>query len=214
MLYLFPLVIMLWVMLYPHPYQLAIACAVMVPWVGIVVSWMSPGRFLLDGTRGDSRQSLGMLLFGPSLALTLRALIDIHVIDIQSLILWGSLLGLPLWSATVSAPTAPEKNRWITLLLMLPVSMIYGGSSLAFANVMWDNQPPEVFTTTVTGKDVSRGKNTTYHVSLSTWNASVGENRVAVSRSYYDKVDKGDVVCVRLHPGKFGLRWMQVGDCD
>jgi hypothetical protein len=63
------------------------------------------------------------------------------------------------------------------------------------------------------GKNVSRGKTTTYYLDLAPWSADITKDHVSVPRSFYEAVQRGDTVCVRVHPGKFGLRWMQVSGC-
>jgi hypothetical protein len=213
---LLPMGLLFWSFVYPRPYAAIVACAALLPWVAVVLVWAKPGLFQLDGKKGDVRPNLAGLLIMPPLVLAMRALLDVTLIDLRQLFLWGFVLGLPLCVAILAAPKAASKTSakpWALPLLMLPFMMAYGCGLLALTDAMWDSAKPEVFQTAITGKDVSRGKTTTYYLHLAPWSKTIDEDRIAVSRAYYEAVDTGDAVCVRLHPGKFGLRWMQVGGC-
>ena len=212
-----PFALLMWALIHPQPYGAVIACAAALPWVAVVLVWAKPGVFQFDGKQGDVRPNLAGLLIMPPLVLAMRAVFDVTLIDLSQLLLWGFVVGLPLCLAVAASPgvsSAPSRKRWALLLVMLPFMTIYGSGLLALTDAMWDRARPEVYQTSVTGKDVSRGKTTTYYVHLAPWSPTIDKDRISVSRAYYDTVGKGDVVCVRLHPGKFGLRWMQVGGCD
>lgn len=213
---LLPMGLLFWSFIYPKPYAAIVACAALLPWVAVVLVWARPGLFQFDGRKGDVRPNLAGLLIMPPLVLAMRALWDVTLVDLRQLLLWGFVLGLPLCVAVLAAPKAATKTTakpWALPLLMLPFMMAYGCGLLALTDAMWDSAKPEVFQTAITGKDVSRGKSTTYYVHLAPWSKTIDEDRIAVPRAYFEAVDTGDIVCVRLHPGKFGLRWMQVGGC-
>jgi membrane protein YdbS with pleckstrin-like domain len=213
---LLPVALLFWGFIYPRPYALVIACAALLPWLAVVLVWSKPGVFRFDGKNGDVRPNLAQLLIMPPMLLAARAVIDITLVDLGPLFLWGAMLGLPLCAAILAAPktaAAPGTKLWALPLVVLPFMLIYGASLLALTDTMWDDAKPQVIQTTITGKDIHHGKSTTYYLELAPWSQTIDKDRIAVSRSYFDVVDRGDPVCVRLHPGKFGLRWMQVGGC-
>jgi hypothetical protein len=72
----------------------------------------------------------------------------------------------------------------------------------------------QLFQTPITGKHVSHDRSTTYEVYLAPWGDMRGEDSVRVSRSYFDAVKQGDTACIRLHPGRFELRWTQLASCS
>lgn len=210
-----PIVLFMWVLVMPRPYGLAVTCAALLPWLGMALVWFKPALFKIDGKQGDVRPNVAPLLMTPPLALALRALLDVTIVDLGPLFLWGFLASLPLMLAVVLAPRTEtvQARRWLLPLVLLPFTMAYGVGVLALTDVNWDLVQPQVIQTTVTGKDVSRGKSTTYYVHLARWSATIDKDRIAVPRAYYEAVGRGDTVCVRLHPGKFGLRWVQLGGC-
>ncbi|RAO76394.1 hypothetical protein CA260_00155 [Dyella jiangningensis] len=212
-----PLVLLAWGYLYPRPYGAMVACAALMPWVAIGLSWAKPNLFQLDGKQSDVRPNLASLLIMPPLVLGMRALFDVHVIDLQPLLLGGLALGLPLCLAVIMAPkaaTSATKKPWVLPLVMLPFMAAYGVGLLALGDTIWDDAPVQVFRTSITGKHVSHGKSTTYEVYLAPWGDTRGEDSIRVSRAYFDAVRQGDPACVRLHPGRFGLRWTQLGSCS
>lgn len=211
-----PLVLLAWGYVYPRPYGAMVACAALMPWLAIVLAWTKPNLFQLDGKQGDVRPNLGGLLIMPPLVLAIRALFDVNVIDLKPLFLWGFALGLPLCLAVIMVPksaSSTTKKPWLLPLVMLPFMAAYGVGLLALGDTMWDNAPVQVFQTSITGKHESHGRSTTYEVYLAPWGDTAGESSIRVSRGYYAAVQRGDRVCVRLHPGRFGLRWMQLGSC-
>jgi len=212
------MLVMVWVAIYPRPYGMAIACAAIVPWLAIAMAWMNPGQIPLEEKkRYDTGPTLTFLLSTCPLALSVRAMLDVATVDVHQLILWGFVCGLPLWIAIATAPTARSPfaaKHWGLVLLLMLFTSAYGGGLLALTNAMWDNAKPETFKTVVVDKNVSRGKGTSYYLNLAPWNRTIDENRFLVSRAYYETVHKGDAICVRLYPGKFGLRWTEVGRCS
>ncbi len=214
---LLPMVLLAWGFLYPRPYAALVTCAAVLPWIAVMLAWARPNLFQLDGKQGDVRPNVAALLITPPLLLAMRALLDVDVIDMKQLFLCGFMAGLPLCLAVIFAPKAPSsthKKPWVLPLVMLPFLTAYGVGLVALVDTMWDDAPVQVFQTSITGKHVSHGKTTTYHLYLAPWSDTIDEDSVTVPRAYFEAVNKGDAVCVRLHPGKFGLRWMQLGSCS
>ncbi|AIF46320.1 hypothetical protein [Dyella japonica] len=206
-----------WGFFYPQPYGLVIAAAALVPWVAVLLLWVRPSLFQLDGRPGDVKPNLAALVLMPPLMLAMRAIRDLTVVDLGHLFLWGAVLAAPLYLALLLAPqsgSTPMRGRVALRLLLVPFVVAYGVGLLALTDAMWDHARPEVVETTITGKDVSRGRSTTYYVHLAPWSTNIHEDRIAVTRAYYESAQKGDSVCIRLHPGKFNLRWMQLGGCS
>nr|WP_199044771.1 hypothetical protein [Dyella sp. ASV24] len=208
---------MLWVVLYPRPYGVALTCAAVLPWLAIALAWLNPWQILLEEKkRFDTGLTLSWLLVAPATALSLRAALDVTTIDVRQLVLWSFVLFLPLWVGIATAPTVRlpfRSKQWGSLLLLLPFTAAYGGSLLALTNAMWDNSKPKIYKTIVVGKHMSQGKGTSYYLNLATWNKEIDKNRLQISHAYYETLTIGDTVCVSLYAGRFGVRWMQVGGC-
>lgn len=209
-------VLAFWGYVYPQPYGFVIAAAALLPWLAVALLWLKPALFQLDGRPGDVKPSLAALELMPPLMLAIRALRDLTVLDLTPLFLWGAALAVPLYLALLFAPrssSASARGRVALCLLMLPFIGVYGVGLLALTDALWDHAPPQVVQTTITGKEMNRGKSTTYYVDLAPWSKDIHQDRMAVSRDYYEATQKGDPACIQLHPGKFSLRWIQIGRC-
>jgi hypothetical protein len=200
----------LWVFAFPHPYPLAIAAIVPLPWIAAAMLWARPGLYQLDSRPGDVKASVFGLVLAPIAALIMRALLDASLIDLEALYVWGVAVGLATLLAFVAAPVGKSRRA---ALIMLPFFLAYGVSMVALADMAWDSASPKTYRTKVIGKYVQRGKSRTYYLELARWNPAIDKDEAKVSSSYYYSVAKGDAVCVYLHAGTFGLRWMQVASC-
>jgi hypothetical protein len=208
--------LLLWMLFYPHPYGVLVACAAALPWLAVVLLWAQPGLFQIDGRGGDAKPNLGVVVAVPALLLGMRATMDLDVLDLRKLFLWGALAALPLFLVLVGAPRAagaPAGGRAKMAFWMLLFTAAYGIGGLALADTIWDQAPATVYWTRVTGKHENHGKSTTYSVDLAPWNQDIGKNHFIVSSAYYTVVQQGDAACVRVHPGRFGLRWLRLGGC-
>lgn len=67
-----------------------------------------------------------------------------------------------------------------------------------------------VYTTTIAGKRISKGKTTTYYLELNPWGDRKEIEDVKVSRERYESVDIGDDTEVTQHQGALGTPWILV----
>jgi hypothetical protein len=203
-----------WAYLYPHPYALAIGMLVLLPWCAVLMVMLSHGLIGVDAKRNDARPNVAMLLLLPGIVLGLRAMLDIHVLDVMPAIAYGVIAGLPLvLTACLLAPRNAAKPWGFTLTVLLLVALPYGAGALLFADVRLDHQPAQVFPTHVLRKYISTGKHPSPHLVLAPWGPKVMGEDMAVNRTYYAHVEPDAAVCMKLHPGAVGLRWYELGDC-
>jgi len=203
-----------WAYLYPHPYALAIALLALLPWCAVLIVMLSRGLIAFDTRRNDARPNVAMLLLLPGIVLGLRAMLDVHVLDVMPVFVYGFIASLPLvLSAWMMAPKDSLKPWAFPLTLLLLVAVPYGGGGLLLADVELDHQPAQAFPTQVLRKYISTGKHSSPHLVLAPWGPRVMGEDISVNRAYYAHVDEGASVCMNLHPGAFGMRWYDMGDC-
>lgn len=205
-----------WALVFPRPYQWAVAALALLPWVAAGMLWSRPNLYQVDFRPGDVKAPLFGLILAPVAVLGMRALLDVTLIDLKALCVWGMVAGLATFLALVAAPhgeTGPSSQRKALALILLPFFLAYGISLVALVDTAWDEASPVLYKATITGKYVHRGKSRSYYLELSPWNPGIDENEIRVPGHYYYSVEKGDAICVRLHPGVFGLRWVGVGGC-
>jgi len=203
-----------WAYLYPHPYTLAIGVLALLPWCAVLIVMLSRGLIAFDTRRNDARPNVAMLLLLPGIVLGLRAMLDVHVLDVMPVFVYGFIASLPLvLSAWMMAPKDSLKPWAFPLTLLLLVAVPYGGGGLLLADVELDHQPAQAFPTQVLRKYISTGKHSSPHLVLAPWGPRVMGEDISVNRAYYAHVDEGASVCMNLHPGAFGMRWYDMGDC-
>jgi len=128
----------------------------------------------------------------------------------------GAVPGLILWLAFYAAASRVDVafRPSMTALLFLGIPCwIYGGSTLALANRLLENHPPQVYPTQVTGKRVEHGKGISYYLELSDWGPGIHGDEITVDQAQYANVNVGDPLCMGIYPGRFGLQWTDQVQC-
>jgi hypothetical protein len=206
--------VMLWVMFYPQPYTLSIAILALIPWTGLALLAYSKGLIQIDGRRSDPRPNVIAMFFAPPMALVMRTAVDVNILDIEPMILWGCVAGLPLCAGLSYLGWKQRGSFFPLALLFLMFSSIYGVSLVALGDVALDHASPQIFPTKVVNKYLVQGRSVTRYLVLTPWGPMKDQNRIAVSGGQYNAIDAGTIVCMTMHPGTFGLRWTRVVDCD
>ena len=106
--------------------------------------------------------------------------------------------------------TTAEKSPAIGYLLILLLAGVYSYNVLIFSNCYYDRARPERYRVQVVDKTISRGKSTSYHLSLSSWGIYDEGKKVTVSRAFYFAVDLNDSLSVYVKPGKWNIPWYRV----
>jgi hypothetical protein len=202
-----------WAYIYPHPYELVIFVLALLPWVAVWIMARSPGLYTLNAPRGSGRPDLTVLVISPGFLLTLRAIMDVQILDWQRLLLWAmvaaaALMGGVLWAV----PAAREKPS--TAALTLALILAYGYGVCALGDAVLDRSDGASYTTTVDGKHVTSGRNKRPMLRLAPWGPRAAEDNVAVPWDLYYRTNVGDKICVQLHPGALGVPWYRVTACQ
>ena len=201
-----------WVWFCPHPYDLAIVCAAVIPGIAVVLAARRGPLYRLNPYRNDVGANLVVPLTASGWVLAIRALFDTHVFDWQDMLMVTAALTaiwmLILWVA-VSELRASPGNTALLALLMIPYC--YGLATLA--NKELDRGEPERFQAQVLGSRISSGKSTEYYLELGPWGPQAEADEVDVGRGYYARGSRQKTVCVYLYRGALRIRWFEVWDC-
>jgi hypothetical protein len=197
----------------PRPYEAAIATLAAIPALAVALLFAKRGVVGVDERRNDPRPSVLVPILMPGLVLTLRGLLDFHVVDARALLAWAAPLALALTGLLV-AGDAQLRRRWF----MPPLAFLFAAplawGAVAEANVLLDASPPQRHRVAVTGKHVSSGKVTTWKVTLAPFGSVETAEDADLRRADYDAIRVGDELCVALHAGRLGARWLDVRRCD
>lgn len=206
------LAVFFWLWIYPHPYDLALVCGVVLPWIAVILVARGGALYKFSPERNDAAAGLFGPVTLPGFALLIRALFDSHVFDWQNMLLAViatlAVCTLIMWCA-MSELRASVASTAAIAFFMAPYA--YGTATLA--NKQLDFSEPERFEAKVMGSHISRGKSTEYYLELGPWGPRTEAEDVDVGRVFYERGSRQDTVCVYLYRGALGVRWFEVWDC-
>jgi hypothetical protein len=202
-----------WGYIFPRPYLLVIAILSALPLIALGLLVQSRGIYQAEGRRNDARPSLAFVLIFPGVALALRAVLDLNLLQWKPILSATVLLAFVMTLA-VAAADPGVRRRPAALLPFLLFGASYGYGLTAQANSLLDNSTPQTFQVAVVGKHISKGKSTSYYLHLDPWGPQTSATEVTVPASIYSSAVTGQQVCVYLHPGALRIPWYAVAPCS
>jgi len=204
----------LWAWLYPHPYELAVATTLLLPWVAVYVTARYKGVVVINQkSRNDPHPNVGLPFIVPGLMLVPRVIIDMPPLTWQKPVLLGALVAGFLAYAAYVVDKAIQKQRAIAFVLFM-LSFAYGYGVVMETNAMFDRMPATIYLTTVTQKYITHGKSSSYHLVLAPWGPMQRGDNVTVTRSFYNDRSVGGPVCIALRSGALSIPWYSVHPCE
>jgi hypothetical protein len=206
------LAVALWGIFYPHPYRLVMVLLGVCPLIGLAIVMWSGGLIHVDQKAKDKRPTVAYLLIMPSLAVALRAILDVSLLD------WSSALAVTLFVGALFALAAvaldTEQRRWPAFLLTMGIIGVPWSWGVATElNVQLDHGPQQGFETRVIDKHISNGKHRTWYLTVAPWGPVKESGDESVDSELYDETNVGDAVCVSLNQGALGWRWYWLDRC-
>ena len=201
-----------WGLLYPQPYEVVIGALIVLPVVALIVAAASKGLIQVNQHVRDKRPSIASALIAPGAVLALRALLDFHILD------WPLALGIALVGGALIALGITRwdvaTRKWSAVLLMGFVFCFpYAYGTVVELNFLLGRTAPQRFEATVTAKQQSSGKNSSWDLTIGPWGPADDAEDVSVNKNLYNAVAVGDTVCVFLFQGALGLNWISVRSC-
>jgi hypothetical protein len=203
------IVVVLWGLFYPQPYLLVVWLLIILPWLVLYLCWRHPAWFSIgDSGEHNVRGDLTLSLFLPGAALALRAVLDVQLVELSSLLL-PSLLGLSLL-LTCILNIEPEYRK--SLFKVVPLALLltaYPAGSIALLNTALEWRAPTLHQLTVIAND----KDDSNRVTVAAWGPRQAENSVQISPPPVVTIPAGGTICVCQYPGALGLDWYRVKVC-
>lgn len=199
-----------WSWFFPQPYEAVILACLMIPLLCLFVTQTSKGLIRIEEKKKSAYPSVFSGVLFPSLALCMRALLDFNILRYENV--WkGTLLVAVLFMAALLVKskefTFRSAREYGVALGITILAVAYGYGAVVTANCTWDTSSPTVYHAKVTGKHVSSGKTTTYHISLTPWGPQKQKDDVTVSKASYNRLQSGDDVSVCFRQGRFSIPW-------
>lgn len=201
-----------WIWLWPEPYWLALVAGVVLPLAAVGVTVRSRGFYRLDARGEDPRPSLAALFFAPTLALFVRAIVDVNGIDFLGPIVAGAAGGAALTLVVLRADKRLAVRHW-WVAIVAAGAFLLSLSALLHMNVQLDGARVAVFHAKVEDAYVAGGKVRLSELQLAPWGPFSHSATANVSARFFDSVKQGDVVCVRLYGGALSWRWFEIVHC-
>ena len=201
-----------WVIFYPRPYDLAIACAVIMPWIAVITAARGGPLYRVNTSPHDVGADLSAAVMLPGFALALRALFDGQVFD------WEKLLMATIVATAICVFLMVWLLRELradtgTIGIVGLIMMAYGYGVVGLANTRLDDGEPTTYPARVLGAHVSSGRSSSHYLELGPWGPRTAAEDVDVGKEYYAIGSQRETVCVYLYPGALGARWYVVWDC-
>lgn len=145
----------------------------------------------------------------PGVALALRAIRDVNLVEETSLLAPGICAGLALSVACALADRS-FRRRWWAPVLVTTLTSFWGIGTATLLNTALDRAPPVHHLATVKAKHLSSGKDTRRLLDLQPWGPAAAVTEASVPREAFDRVEPGQQVEIELHPGALGAAWFVV----
>jgi hypothetical protein len=203
----------IWVWIYPHPYELAIATVALVPLIALGLIHQSKGLYSFNQKARSGKPDISAAIFMPSLVLGMRAFIDIHIVDWHQGLTWAAAGGTALVLMT-AAVVEPVRRRPASMLALCLFWIPYAYGAMMESDELFDRSAQQQFRVEVLNKHVTHGKTTLWELGLAPWGPRIEAKDVQVSRNFYESTPIGMVVCVNLHDGAVGIPWFAITHCN
>ncbi len=186
--------------------------------VGLAVACLGAGLLLLtrfDGLvvwmpRAGVRPSpLTAVL--PAGVLAFRGLVTVHLMTPVPLMVAAAVVGLAAAALTYQRLTGAVRPAQVSVAAGVFAGLLAYGAA-AYLDALPAGPPSRSYAVTVTDKQVSHGRSTSYDLSLAAW-GDRPPGRVQVSSSLYRALDIGSTVCIDQYAGDLGIPWFEVGLC-
>jgi hypothetical protein len=198
-----------WVFFWPQPYKIAILSMIILPIAVAFSAKLFPGLIRLDGPEKGVYPTIAVPFIMPSVALSLRALLD-----------WNILAWLNFWApfAVISISLffllitffKEERKKYGQAILILIFCAVYGYGATISLNCINDNSIPIRYLAEVTEKHVLKDKSTSYYLKLSPWGTIKDAKDVDVSKGLYNAIGIKDSVSVYVKNGAMKIPWFFV----
>lgn len=210
----FGLIVGLWVIFYPDPYDLAILSAIFLPSLFIALPAISNGKFTLyEEEKKKTSLLLGLLPIG--LAGLIRAFNDVHMYTFKSLLYptlfyFLTLLLLILYGGyKIKYSTLKEFGRSLYGLIAL---FILCGTTMININCNYGFIKQAQETVSILDKEVSTGSRSGdyYYFLIDKTKNRIHYDKISVSKDLYLSCELGDEIILKYYKGFFDAEFFEV----
>jgi hypothetical protein len=191
---------------------LAVAILVLTPFAAAWLLHHAPLLYAFFKQKADPRAELSFVPLIAAFGLLIHAG-GLHFVDIWQLGLIAVPLALAYFAAFASAVRIGAVRPGV-LIAVAFFACLYSYGLAAVTDALGDSAVAASYRVEVLDKHVSRGRSTSYSLSLAPWGDRQEPARVGVSGSTYGAVGIGDQVCIQVHRGNLRVPWYWITACS
>jgi hypothetical protein len=190
----------------PDPYPVILGLLLILPALALLILLWFPGLVHFDGKKNSAYPNVAAAFMMPGLVLTLRAILDWHVVEWNGL--WAPFITIGLMlTAAVYVCAKDVRKKPGKALIAACFAFPYAYGALIYFNCYYDRSEPLVYNSIVRDRHVSHGKHTSYHLTLDPFIDNTPEREVDVPRSIYEQHEVGDAVRIYVFEGTLSIPW-------
>jgi hypothetical protein len=197
-----------WAFFFPRPYDLVIGTMIALPVIGLALVAFSHGLVRLDGKPKSAYPNVASALIVPPLVLTLRAFLDWHLLSWSDT--WPTLAVLTAIAVVLVLAIARDARRRWALFGTITCSALYVYGTATYLNCRHDRSDPLVYESRVSERHISKGKHTSYHVTLAPFVDDEPSREIDVLQKTYERLREGDQVQIGVFEGLLGIPWFLI----
>jgi len=201
--------VLLWVLLYPNPYEWAIWTALLAPLSALVAGIVSRGLVRPLAAGSVAAPNVAATMLGVPAILALRAGLDWNLLDLSTV--WAPVaVGMVACAAACLASFRASRRNPTHLAVLALVCAAYAYGATIALNGLLDGGTAKAYRAQVLRKHISTGKHTSYLVELGPWGPRTEAKEVDVDEQIYDALGARDPAEVYVMPGRLGIPWFVV----
>ena len=204
-------IVAVWAWIVPRPYAALIWANVLTPLLGIPLVFWSKGKVKVVFLGKDEPPQIIPPFFFCGLVLCIRAL-DRPILASSTIFLCAAALSLPFAALAwrYSDERAKGFRKILNTTIALAVALVYSAGTIVTLDRVLDTTTPMLGRLKIVEKYISRGRSTSYMISVSPPEAADPRLAFNVGQSAYDKLAVDDVLLIGEHKGAFGVRWFDL----
>jgi hypothetical protein len=206
------LLVGLWLLFYPKPYEYLFWAAIIIPLVSLLVMIYYKGLVKISDIDKGYPTVIAAFFF-PSYVLSLRAFLDFNIWSYDGF--WLPILAIALIIVVCTNLLISKVNvrkfsiNAILLLYLFSTSATYTFGGMVIFNCIYDNGTPKVYQKVILDKEVS--SNSSNYLTINSWeNPKDTIHDIIISNRLYNEVNIGDTVFVVAMEGRLGIPWFFV----
>ena len=213
------LVLGIWFLVYPRPYEILLGILLVLPIAGILLNGRKKPSIctLIEISKKDKKNKYDVADFidFPALIIMIRVLLDYQFDSIKSMILPGTLAAIIILSIlflTHKKILKSKKNKWWIYTSIIFNVTLYSFAGTYAANCTYDYSKPSVYESKVLNKKTKRGRKgrRRYLVTVAPWGHHFDKESISITKSQYDELAIGETIKIDLKPGLFGIPWYYI----